>query len=112
MNTTDALQLGLKDGGVIHIYNDRGSSLAGLEISDEIMPGVIELPTGAWFDPQMADGQRLEVHGNPNVLTPDVGTSRLAQGCSAHTCMVNVAAYDRELPPISIFEPPDLKPIT
>jgi biotin/methionine sulfoxide reductase len=29
--------------------------------------------------------------GNPNVLTMDVGTSRLGQGCSAHTALVEVA---------------------
>ena len=42
--------------------------------------GVVVMATGAWFDPRDA---ALERHGNPNVLTRDEGTSRLAQGCSA-----------------------------
>ena len=52
---------------------------------------VVALPDGAWFgDP----GGNLDPHGNPNVLTLDVGTSRLAQGSSAHTALVEVARLD------------------
>jgi biotin/methionine sulfoxide reductase len=46
------------------------------------MPGVVALPTGAWSDP-LAGGERLDVSGNPNAVTQDVGTSRLGQGCAA-----------------------------
>ena len=50
------------------------------------MPGVIRLPTGAWYDPQSdAQGRPLCAHGNPNVLTRDIGTSSLAQGCAGQT---------------------------
>ena len=80
MNPGDASARGLQTGDVIRLYNDRGSCLAGLHISEAIMAGVIELPTGAWFDPQDWEGGVLEVHGNPNALTPDIGTSSLAQG--------------------------------
>ena len=60
-------------------------------ISDGIRPGVVALPTGVWFgDP----GENLDPHGNPNVLTLDVGTSRLAQGSSAHTALVEVARLE------------------
>ena len=51
---------------------------------------VVALPTGAWYAPG-ADG--LELNGNPNVLTVDVGTSSLAQGPSANTCLVEVERY-------------------
>jgi biotin/methionine sulfoxide reductase len=49
------------------------------------------LPTGAWFTP--AGNSGLEIAGNPNVLTLDVGTSQFGQGCSAHTCLVRVEPY-------------------
>jgi biotin/methionine sulfoxide reductase len=61
------------------------------------------LPTGAWYDPQQPGG--LERHGNPNVLTMDKGTSRLAQGCSAHTTMVQVELAE-DTPTPQPFEPP------
>ncbi len=107
MNPNDASARGLQTGDVIRLYNDRGSCLAGLHISEAIMAGVIELPTGAWFDPQGWEGGVLEVHGNPNALTPDIGTSSLAQGCSAHTCLVEVEKFSGDLPTLQVFRPPE-----
>ena len=107
MNPLDASARGITAGEVIRLYNDRGACLAAVQLSDEIRPGVIELPTGAWFDPLDArDPMTLEVHGNPNVLTRDVGTSRLAQGSSAHTCLVEAERFDAELPPVTSFSQP------
>ena len=55
----------------------RGSCLAGVNISTNILPGVIQLATGAWFDPLHGDdGSLLCRHGNPHVLTRDEGTSK------------------------------------
>jgi len=67
------------------------------------------LPTGAWYDP-LVPGEigTLEKHGNPNVLTLDKGTSKLTQGCSAHTALVEVEKFVGELPPITAFDPPVL----
>ena len=107
MNPGDASARGLQTGDIIRLYNDRGSCLAGLRISEAIMPGVVELPTGAWFDPQDWEGSVLEVHGNPNALTPDIGTSSLAQGCSAHTCLVEVEKFSGEAPTLQVFRPPE-----
>ena len=106
LNNAEAARRGLTDGQVIRVFNDRGACLAGLEISDNIRDGILELPTGAWFDPQQVNGENLEVHGNPNVLTPDCGTSRLAQGCSAHSCLVEVEKFEGALPTVSSFEQP------
>jgi hypothetical protein len=45
-------------------------------------------------------------HGNPNVLTLDKGTSKLAQYYVAQTALVEVERFDGELPAISVFAPP------
>jgi len=47
------------------------------------------------------------VHGNPNVLTRDVGTSRLAQGCTGQLTVVEIERFDGPLPPMKAFDPPD-----
>ena len=60
------------------------------------------LPTGAWHDP---DGETC-VHGNPNVLTQDIGTSRLGQGPVAQSCLVAIERWTRALPPITAHTPP------
>lgn len=87
----DAARLQLEDGQTIRLWNDRGQCLATLRVSDEIRPSVVVLPTGAWLTPAHNDG--LEISGNPNVLTRDIGTSRFGQGCAAHTCLVQIEAY-------------------
>jgi len=103
----DAAARGLRDGEIVRVFNDRGACLAGLRISDAVMPGVICLPTGATFEPlKDAAGTLLENHGNPNVLTKDIGTSRLGQGPSAQTCLVEVERYEGEAQPVSVLGQP------
>jgi biotin/methionine sulfoxide reductase len=107
INSGDAQARGIRDGDVVRVFNDRGAILAGATLTDEIRPGVIQISTGAWYDPA-EPGQvgSLDKHGNPNVLTLDKGTSRLAQGPSAQTTLVEVERYIGEPPPVSAFEPP------
>ncbi len=104
----DAAARGIGEGDIVRLFNDRGACLASATLSDRIMPGVAQLPTGAWYDP--VRDARGEVtmcgHGNPNILTRDIGTSSLAQGCSGQLAAVQVELYDGPLPPIRAFEPP------
>jgi len=110
MHPDDAQQRGVQDGDIVRVFNDRGACLAGVVVSDTVRAGVVVLPTGAWFDPMDPSlPDSLEVHGNPNVLTPDIGTSTLAQGTSAHSCLVEVELYSEPLPPIKVFDPPAFK---
>ena len=87
INQKDAKELNVKSGDIIRVYNMRGSCLARAQLSDEIKEGVLSLPTGAWFE---TDEEGIEQQGNPNALTLDKGTSRLGQGPSAHTTLVNI----------------------
>lgn len=68
---------------------------------------MISLATGAWYDANGAG--ELERHGNPNVLTRDVGTSSLAQGTTAHTTLVEIERFDGPPPPMTAHEPPALR---
>lgn len=97
---------GLSEGDAIRLWNARGACLAGLRLDPLIREDCIALATGAWFDPQIVDGERLEVHGNPNVLTIDRGCSDLSQGNMAHTALVRVEKWTRPVPPLSIDRPP------
>ena len=107
MNPVDAAARGIADGDIIELANDRGRCLAGAVLSDAIRPGVVQLSTGAWYDP-LAPGQpgTLEKHGNPNVLTRDLGTSRLGQGPSAQSVLVEITRFTGPLPPVTAFEAP------
>lgn len=103
----DAAPRGLADGDIVRLFNRRGSCLAGVIVSEDVRPGVVQLSTGAWYDPlDPADPQSLCVHGNPNVLTFDRGTSSLAQGCSGQHALVEVERWVGELPPIRAYQAP------
>ncbi|MBN9443573.1 MAG: molybdopterin guanine dinucleotide-containing S/N-oxide reductase [Bosea sp.] len=107
MHPQDAARCGIGDGDIIRLFNDRGACLAGVTLTEGIRPGVIQLPTGAWYDPADPEEEKpLCVHGNPNVLTRDVGTSALAQGCTGQLTTVRVERFDGNLPPIQAYEPP------
>ncbi len=106
----DAAQRGIRDGDVVRVFNDRGSCLAGAVVSRDARPGVVQLSTGAWYDPfDPADPDAMCVHGNPNVLTLDKGTSKLAQGCSGQHALVDVARWEDPLPPVRVHQPPALE---
>lgn len=107
LHPDDAAARGIRDGDIVRLFNTRGACLAAAVLSRDVMPGVAQLPTGAWFDPIDPDADAPTcVHGNPNVLTRDVGTSSLAQGCTGQLTIVQVERYDGELPPVRAFEPP------
>jgi biotin/methionine sulfoxide reductase len=111
MNSADAAARGLAAGDVVRVFNERGAFLAGLMVSDDIRPGVVQIATGAWYDPQWLDGFGVTcVHGNPNVLTRDRGTSSLAQGCSGHVTLVQAVRFNGELPAITVHRPPTIVP--
>lgn len=103
----DAAARGITDGDIIELYNQRGHVLASARVTESIMPGVVQLPTGAWYDPVDPTALRpLCRHGNPNVLTLDIGTSSLAQGCSGQITVVQLRKYRGELTPVQAFIPP------
>jgi biotin/methionine sulfoxide reductase len=107
LHPADAKKRGLKAGDVVTVFNDRGACLAGVWIDDKIRQGVVQMSTGAWFDPlEPGKPGSLCKHGNPNVLTPDKGSSKLAQGPIAHTCLVEIEIYRGELPAVTAFDPP------
>ncbi|MFC5183658.1 molybdopterin-dependent oxidoreductase [Actinomadura harenae] len=109
INPLDAASRGIADGMIVRVYNDRGSCLAGVVVSDDVMQGVIQLSTGAWWDPvQPGRSGTLDRHSNPNVLTADRPCSRLSQGPSALSALVDVERYDGPLPDVLAYSPPSL----
>ena len=107
INRDDAASRGISNGDIVRVFNNRGAILAGAALSDEIRPGVVQMSTGAWYDPEHPGiiGS-LDKHGNPNVLTLDKGTSCLSQGPSAQTTLVEIEKFIGDAPPISAFDPP------
>ncbi|MFD4295509.1 molybdopterin-dependent oxidoreductase [Rhodococcus sp. NPDC058505] len=110
MHPDAAAARGVLAGEVVRVFNDRGACLAGVVLDDGMRPDVVQLSTGAWYDPlDPDDPTSLCVHGNPNVLTADVGTSRLGRGSTGQHALVQIERFDGELPPIRAHDPPVLR---
>jgi biotin/methionine sulfoxide reductase len=105
MHPGDAAARGLRDGDLVRIFNDRGACLAGLAVDDAVRPGVAQLSTGAWYDPDPANPGFCR-HGNPNVLTADRPSSTLSQGCTGQLALVEIEPYHGTPPELIVTRPP------
>ncbi len=109
LHPVDAESRNLRNGDIVRVFNDRGACLGGIVIDDQIMPTVVQMSSGAWYDPlHPGQSESLCKHGNPNVLTPDIGTSQLAQGPIAHTCLVEIELFTGAIPALTAYEPPTM----
>lgn len=102
----DAKARRIKDGDLVRVYNDRGQLLAGARVSDDYAPGVIRIQEGAWYGPVDETIGALDTYGDPNTLTQDIGTSRLAQATSANTCLVEIEKFIGKAPAVTAFGGP------
>jgi anaerobic dimethyl sulfoxide reductase subunit A len=86
INELDAGQRGIADGDLVKVYNNRGAMLLRCRVTRRILPGVVDIPQGAWWTP---DENGVDRRGSVNVLTSERWTP-LAFGTAQHTIMVQV----------------------
>ena len=86
INPLDAEARGIKDGEQVKVFNARGALTLPCRVTPRIMPGVVDIPQGAWWSP---DENGLDRGGNVNVLTSQRWTP-FTFGTAQHTIMVQV----------------------
>jgi anaerobic dimethyl sulfoxide reductase subunit A len=84
INPVDAAARGLRDGDPVRVFNDRGTTVLPCRVTNRIMPGVVDIPQGAWWTP---DGDGVDRRGSINLLTSERWTP-FAFGNAQHTIMV------------------------
>lgn len=89
MNVLDAEERGIADGDKVFVFNDRGTVLLPARVTPRIMPGVVTIPQGAWYDPKIIDGRSVDVGGCINTLTGH-RPSPYAKGNAQHNILVQV----------------------
>lgn len=109
INPKDAEKRNIKNGDIVKVYNKRGSTLAGAVVTNNVLPGVLRMEEGGWYDP-VVPGEKNTMcrHGDVNQLTIDKGSSKLAQASIANTALVEIEKYTGEVPEISVFEKPEI----
>ena len=53
---------------MVRVFNDRGVMILPALVTRRIMPGVVQVESGAWYNP---DENGIDRGGNSNVLTRD-----------------------------------------
>ena len=86
INPGDASARGINNGDLVRVWNERGAMKLKCRISKRMMPGVVDIPQGAWYDP---DEDGVDRGGNVNVLTSEKWTP-FAKGNAQHTIMVQI----------------------
>jgi anaerobic dimethyl sulfoxide reductase subunit A len=86
INFEDARARNISDGDMVRVFNDRGEVAITARVTERIMPGVVDVPHGAWYNP---DEKGVDRGGCANVLTAD-GYSP-SGGFAYNTALVEVA---------------------
>ena len=94
LNPVDAGKLGLQDGDVVRVYNERGAVLGGVIVSERIMPGAVYQDHGARVDPVVVGERGLDRGGANNLICPTATTSKNAVGEATNGYLVNVEKVD------------------
>ncbi|HEY4167986.1 MAG TPA: molybdopterin-dependent oxidoreductase [Reyranella sp.] len=68
MHVEDAQARGIVDGQKVRVFNERGSTVLPVKVTDRIAMGVVSIKEGAWFTP---DGAGTDMTGCANALTND-----------------------------------------
>jgi anaerobic dimethyl sulfoxide reductase subunit A len=69
INTTDAKSRSIRNGDKVRVFNDSGEVIVPAMVTERIMPGVVDLPQGAWYT---SDSTGVDHGGCSNVLTRNV----------------------------------------
>jgi anaerobic dimethyl sulfoxide reductase subunit A len=88
MNTVDADARGIRHGDMVRVFNDRGKMVIPAHVTERIIPGVVNVPQGAWFNP---DENGVDRGGCANVLTRNVTSPAGAFVCN--TALVQVERF-------------------
>ncbi|MBT3190128.1 MAG: molybdopterin-dependent oxidoreductase [Anaerolineae bacterium] len=86
INPVDAEKRNIKNGDKVKVFNERGALITPCRVTKRIMPGVVDIPAGAWWNP---NEEGVDQSGSTNVLTSEKWTP-WAFSNALHTIMVQI----------------------
>ena len=93
INPLDAVERNIRDGDLVRVWNERGELVIPARVTPRILPGVVDIPQGAWWAPNESG---VDFGGCVNVLTSERWTP-FAFGTAQHTIMVQVEKYESKV---------------
>ena len=92
LNPKTAAKLGIADGDLVEIFNDRGSVLGGALLTERVMPEVVYQDHGARLDPLKAG--ESDRGGANNLICPSNTTSKNCEGEVTNGFLVDIRKAD------------------
>ena len=91
INEGDAATLGIKQDDTVIVSTERGRSRMTAKVTNRIMPGVVSVPQGAWYDPvtRIGDPSVLDLGGCISVLTSSRPTP-ISKGNGVHSNLCKI----------------------
>ena len=95
INEKDAADMGIAQDDVVIVSTERGRTQLTAKVTNRIMPGVVSIPQGAWYDPESRDpetlGDRsvLDLGGCISVLTSARPTA-ISKGNGVHSNLCKI----------------------
>lgn len=86
INTADAHSRGIANGDRVRVFNDRGTVMLPAKVTGRIVPGVVAVFQGAWFNPNT---QETDTALSANTLTSDRAVPG-AKSSTSHTSLVQL----------------------
>lgn len=95
MNPADAQARGVKQDDLIEVYNDRGSVICALEVTERVPQGTVHsYESCADYRTLAEPGRSPEINGCVNTLTPDRFITKNAHGLAVNSCLVEVRKWE------------------
>ena len=92
INPLDAAPRGIENDALVDVFNNRGRVRIPAIVTERIMPGVVEIKQGAWYEP---DENGVDLGGCANVLTKDEPSPGGAH--PMNSALVQVESADQKL---------------
>jgi anaerobic dimethyl sulfoxide reductase subunit A len=96
INSGDASNLGIRHGDTVEIWNDRGKVRVKAKVTPRIMPGVIALPQGAWYNPG-GKWFNSKIEHTGSITAAEVGNTSVVDhgGCNNVLTSLRPEAYSK-----------------
>ncbi|MEM8563831.1 MAG: molybdopterin-dependent oxidoreductase [Pseudomonadota bacterium] len=94
LHPDDASARGIEQGDLVKIFNDRGAVICAADVTNLVTNGVVKsYEASAQYSVLDVNGERVEVGGSLNILTPDRSQTRGTHSMSPNSTLVQVEKY-------------------
>lgn len=94
LGPADAAARGISHRDLVKVYNDRGAVICAADVSQLVTAGVVKsYEASAEFQLVEVDGERVEIGGCMNLLTPGRPQTAGTSSMSPNSCLVQVEKW-------------------